>query len=76
MEDCQAASCVCMQDVMGVRATGWAMLCSGSVQEAADLALVSHLATLRARVPFLHFFDGFRYGQQRICSAWPSVDLN
>nr|CCA61743.1 pyruvate ferredoxin oxidoreductase [Chlamydomonas reinhardtii] len=48
------------QDVMAVRQTGWAMLCSHSVQEAHDLALVSHLATLRASVPFVHFFDGFR----------------
>lgn len=48
------------QDVMHARSTGWAMLCSGSVQEAHDLALVSHAATLRSRVPFLHFFDGFR----------------
>nr|AIW52600.1 pyruvate:ferredoxin oxidoreductase PFO-1 [Mastigamoeba balamuthi] len=47
-------------DVMATRATGWAMLASNSVQEAADLALVAHLATVRARVPFLHFFDGFR----------------
>jgi pyruvate-ferredoxin/flavodoxin oxidoreductase len=47
-------------DVMHARTTGWAMLCSGSVQEAHDLALVAHAATLRARVPFLHFFDGFR----------------
>ena len=47
-------------DVMGVRATGWAMLSAGSVQEVQDLALVAHAATLRARVPFLHFFDGFR----------------
>jgi pyruvate-ferredoxin/flavodoxin oxidoreductase len=47
-------------DVMAARATGWAMLASGSVQEAADLALVAHAATLEARVPFLHFFDGFR----------------
>src|SRR5665647_476491 len=47
-------------DVMHARATGWAMLASGSVQEAHDFALVSHAATLRARVPFLHFFDGFR----------------
>jgi len=47
-------------DVMHARATGWAMLASGSVQEAHDLALVAHAATLRARVPFLHFFDGFR----------------
>ncbi|HLF59863.1 MAG TPA: pyruvate:ferredoxin (flavodoxin) oxidoreductase, partial [Acidimicrobiia bacterium] len=47
-------------DVMAVRQTGFAMLCSSSVQEAHDLALVSHLASLEARVPFLHFFDGFR----------------
>lgn len=47
-------------DVMAARATGWAMLCSNSVQEAADLALVAHAATLETRVPFVHFFDGFR----------------
>ncbi len=47
-------------DVMSVRSTGWAMLCASDVQEAHDFALVSHAATLRARVPFLHFFDGFR----------------
>ena len=47
-------------DVMAARATGWAMLCSNSVQEAADLAVVAHAATLETRVPFLHFFDGFR----------------
>ncbi|HVT96835.1 MAG TPA: pyruvate:ferredoxin (flavodoxin) oxidoreductase [Acidobacteriaceae bacterium] len=47
-------------DVMGVRQTGYAMLASNSVQEAADLATIAHLATLEARVPFLHFFDGFR----------------
>ncbi|HSO27317.1 MAG TPA: pyruvate:ferredoxin (flavodoxin) oxidoreductase, partial [Anaerolineales bacterium] len=47
-------------DVMAARGTGWAMLASGSVQEAQDMALVSHAATLEARVPFLHFFDGFR----------------
>jgi pyruvate-ferredoxin/flavodoxin oxidoreductase len=47
-------------DVMSVRATGWAMLASNSVQEAQDLAMVSHAATLEARVPFIHFFDGFR----------------
>ena len=47
-------------DVMHARATGWAMLAASSVQEAHDFALVSHAATLRARVPFLHFFDGFR----------------
>ncbi|MES9872889.1 MAG: pyruvate:ferredoxin (flavodoxin) oxidoreductase [Candidatus Sedimenticola sp. 6PFRAG7] len=48
------------QDVMSARMTGFAMLCSASVQEAHDLALVSHAATLKARVPFMHFFDGFR----------------
>jgi pyruvate-ferredoxin/flavodoxin oxidoreductase len=47
-------------DVMHARTTGWAMLASSSVQEAHDLALVAHAASLRARVPFLHFFDGFR----------------
>ncbi len=47
-------------DVMHARTTGWAMLAAGSVQEAQDLALVAHAATLRSRVPFLHFFDGFR----------------
>jgi pyruvate-ferredoxin/flavodoxin oxidoreductase len=47
-------------DVMHARTTGWAMLAAGSVQEAQDFALVAHAATLRARVPFLHFFDGFR----------------
>ncbi len=47
-------------DVMAARPTGFALLCSSSVQEAQDLALVAHAATLRARVPFLHFFDGFR----------------
>jgi pyruvate-ferredoxin/flavodoxin oxidoreductase len=47
-------------DVMHARTTGWAMLAASSVQEAQDLALVAHAATLRARVPILHFFDGFR----------------
>ncbi|MEZ5115439.1 MAG: pyruvate:ferredoxin (flavodoxin) oxidoreductase [Candidatus Nanopelagicales bacterium] len=47
-------------DVMAARSTGWAMLCASSVQEAHDFALVAHAATLRSRVPFLHFFDGFR----------------
>jgi pyruvate-ferredoxin/flavodoxin oxidoreductase len=47
-------------DVMAARATGWAMLCSASVQEAQDFALIAHAATLEARLPFLHFFDGFR----------------
>ena len=47
-------------DVMAARTTGMAMLCASSVQEAHDFALVAHAATLRTRIPFLHFFDGFR----------------
>ncbi len=47
-------------DVMATRATGFAMLASSSVQEAMDFALIAHAATLESRVPFLHFFDGFR----------------
>ena len=47
-------------DVMSARMTGMAMLCSGNAQEAQDLAAVSHAVTLRARIPVLHFFDGFR----------------
>jgi pyruvate-ferredoxin/flavodoxin oxidoreductase len=47
-------------DVMAVRGTGFAMLSSGSVQEAHDCALIAQAATLASRVPFLHFFDGFR----------------
>ncbi|MBP1641076.1 MAG: nifJ [Bacteroidetes bacterium] len=48
------------QDVMACRQTGFAMLCEGSVQEVMDLSGVSHLATLKSRVPFVNFFDGFR----------------
>jgi pyruvate-ferredoxin/flavodoxin oxidoreductase len=48
------------QDVMAARTTGFALLASATVQEAHDLALVAHAATLEARVPFIHFFDGFR----------------
>ncbi|HEX3019198.1 MAG TPA: pyruvate:ferredoxin (flavodoxin) oxidoreductase [Chitinispirillaceae bacterium] len=47
-------------DVMAARSTGFAFLCSASVQEAQDFALISQAATLKSRVPFLHFFDGFR----------------
>jgi len=47
-------------DVMSVRSTGWAMMASGSVQEVMDFALIAQAATLKARIPFLHFFDGFR----------------
>ncbi|HKL85701.1 MAG TPA: pyruvate:ferredoxin (flavodoxin) oxidoreductase [Treponemataceae bacterium] len=48
------------QDVMACRQTGWAMLASNNVQEVMDLAVISHAATLESRIPFLHFFDGFR----------------
>ncbi len=48
------------QDVMSARQTGFAMLCEGSVQEVMDLAGVSHLSTIKSRVPFVNFFDGFR----------------
>ena len=47
-------------DVMACRQTGFAMLCGGSVQEAQDTAVISQMVTLRSRIPFLHFFDGFR----------------
>ena len=47
-------------DVMSCRSTGFAMLCSNSVQEAMDMALIGHAASLESRIPFLHFFDGFR----------------
>lgn len=47
-------------DVMAARTTGFAMLCAASVQEAHDMALIAQAATLKARLPFLHFFDGFR----------------
>jgi len=47
-------------DVMAARSTGMAMLCSNSVQEAMDLAAIAHASTLEARLPFIHFFDGFR----------------
>ncbi|TGE34046.1 pyruvate:ferredoxin (flavodoxin) oxidoreductase [Desulfosporosinus sp. Sb-LF] len=48
------------QDVMSVRATGFAQLSSHNVQEALDLGFIAHLATVKSRVPFMHFFDGFR----------------
>ena len=48
------------QDVMSVRQCGFAMLSSGSVQEAHDMALIAHLATIKSRIPFINFFDGFR----------------
>jgi pyruvate-ferredoxin/flavodoxin oxidoreductase len=51
-------------DVMACRSTGWAMLSAVSVQEAQDMALISQAATLEARVPFIHFFDGFRISHE------------
>ncbi len=47
-------------DVMSARSTGWAMLCSNNVQEVMDFALIAQAATLESRIPFMHFFDGFR----------------
>ncbi|MDO5331275.1 MAG: pyruvate:ferredoxin (flavodoxin) oxidoreductase, partial [Bacillota bacterium] len=59
-----AAHALCIfgdhSDVMSCRQTGFALLCSSSVQEVMDLGAVAHLATIKGRVPFLHFFDGFR----------------
>ena len=59
-----AAHALCIfgdhSDVMACRQTGFAMLCSSSVQEVMDLAAIAHLASIEGRVPFLHFFDGFR----------------
>jgi pyruvate-ferredoxin/flavodoxin oxidoreductase len=62
-------------DVMSVRSTGFALLSSSSVQEAQDLALIAHAATLESRVPFLHFFDGFRTSHelQKIAALEPGV---
>jgi pyruvate-ferredoxin/flavodoxin oxidoreductase len=54
-------------DVMAVRSTGWAMLAAGSVQEAQDLAMIAYAATLESRIPFLHFYDGFRISHEVNC---------
>lgn len=62
------------QDVMACRQTGWAMLASNSVQEAGDLALIAHAATLEARLPFLHFFDGFRTSHEVATMIPPSIE--
>jgi pyruvate-ferredoxin/flavodoxin oxidoreductase len=51
-------------DVMACRSTGWGMLASASVQEAQDMALIAHSATLEARVPFIHFYEGFRISHE------------
>ncbi|MBN1540105.1 MAG: pyruvate:ferredoxin (flavodoxin) oxidoreductase [Candidatus Thermoplasmatota archaeon] len=76
------------QDVMAARATGFAQLCSGSVQEVMDLALVAHLSTVRSQVPFIAFFDGFRtsheiqkidvleYEQMKKLVDWKAMELH
>jgi pyruvate-ferredoxin/flavodoxin oxidoreductase len=61
------------QDVMACRATGCTLLCSNSVQEAQDLALIAHVASLRASVPFIHFFDGFRTSHE-VAKITPLAD--
>src|SRR5271165_3968284 len=62
-------------DIMACRTTGWAMLGSASVQEATDFALIAQAATLRSRIPFVHFFDGFRTSHEvsKIAMLDPSV---
>lgn len=63
-------------DVMAARTTGFAMLSSNSVQEAMDFAAIAHAATLKARIPFLHFFDGFRTSHEiRKITALPESVL-
>ena len=63
-------------DVMACRQTGYAMMCSANVQEVMDLGAVSHLATLKSRVPFLHFFDGFRTSHEvQKIETWDYEDL-
>ncbi|MDD4715001.1 MAG: pyruvate:ferredoxin (flavodoxin) oxidoreductase [Oscillospiraceae bacterium] len=63
-------------DIMACRGTGYAMLCSNNPQEAMDLGAVAHLAAIRGRVPFVHFFDGFRtsHEMQKV-EAWEYEDL-
>ena len=63
-------------DVYACRQTGFAMLCSGNVQEVMDLGAVAHLASIKGRVPFLHFFDGFRTSHEvQKIEAWDYADL-
>ncbi len=62
-------------DVMATRSTGFALLSSNSVQEAQDMALISHAATLESRIPFLHFFDGFRTSHE-IAKITPLSDAD
>jgi pyruvate-ferredoxin/flavodoxin oxidoreductase len=58
-----------------VRQTGWSQLSSHSVQEAHDMALIAHLATLAGSVPIVHFFDGFRTSHEinKVCAACPAL---
>ncbi|OLQ74810.1 pyruvate:ferredoxin (flavodoxin) oxidoreductase [Photobacterium proteolyticum] len=64
------------QDIMAARGTGFALLASSSVQEAHDMALVAHAATLDARIPFIHFFDGFRTSHEvNKISLIPDADI-
>ncbi|MCW8331156.1 pyruvate:ferredoxin (flavodoxin) oxidoreductase [Photobacterium sp. SDRW27] len=64
------------QDIMAARGTGFALLASSSVQEAHDMALVAHAATLDARIPFIHFFDGFRTSHEvNKVSLIPDADI-
>ena len=64
------------QDVMACRQTGFAMLASTNPQEAMDLGAVAHLTTIKARVPFLHFFDGFRTSHEyQKVACWDYADL-
>src|SRR5215813_12245625 len=62
-------------DVMAVRSTGFALLGSASPQEATDMALIAHAATLQARVPFINFFDGFRTSHEIGKVELPMVDV-
>ena len=63
-------------DVMACRQTGFAMLCSNSAQEVMDLGAVAHLAAIEGRVPFLHFFDGFRTSHEiDKIEVWDYADL-
>ncbi len=63
-------------DVMACRQTGYAMLCSANVQEVMDLGAVAHLSTIKSRIPFLHFFDGFRTSHEiQKIEVWDYDDL-
>lgn len=64
-------------DVMACRQTGFAMLCAGNVQEVMDLGAVAHLSSIKGRVPFLHFFDGFRTSHEiQKVESWDYNDLS